>query len=64
MPRDPRALALTLAYADLLLANAPHRAQRALLASLAYLGRLSRLERRFERYWPSAPDGSAAAEAL
>lgn len=55
MPTDPRALALTLHYADLVLPSVPNAAQGALVRALTGLARLTRLERDFDRYWPDAP---------
>lgn len=56
MPKDPRALALTLHYADLVIPALPRGAQAALVNTLTGLARLTRLERDFDRYWTSADD--------
>jgi mannose-6-phosphate isomerase-like protein (cupin superfamily) len=63
MPSDPRALALTLQYADLVIANIPNALQTVLVGGLADLGRIARLERRFERYWPQAAEFNSQMEA-
>lgn len=54
MPKDPRALALTLHYADLVIPALPRGAQAALVNALTGLARLTGLERDFDRYWPGA----------
>lgn len=59
MPTDPRALALTLHYADLVLPSVPTAAQGVLVGALTGLARLTRLERDFDRYWPDAPQATA-----
>jgi len=52
MPTDPRALALTLRYADLVVPNLPQGFQTLLVGTLVGLAKLTRLEEQFERYWP------------
>jgi len=54
MPTDPRALALTLHYADLVIPAIPRGVQSALVGALTGLARLTQLERDFARYWPEA----------
>ena len=54
MPTDPRALALTLHYADLVIPAVPQGIQTVLVGMFGGLARLSRLERGFDRYWPDA----------
>ncbi|MDX2235891.1 MAG: cupin domain-containing protein [Hyphomonadaceae bacterium] len=63
MPTDPRALALALHYADLVLPFAPQGLQGVLVGGLARLGRLMGVERAFDRYWTQAQDVGALAEA-
>jgi mannose-6-phosphate isomerase-like protein (cupin superfamily) len=63
LPKDPRALALTLQYADLVIANFPNALQTALIGGLAGLGRMARLERGFARYWPAADAFDGQLEA-
>jgi mannose-6-phosphate isomerase-like protein (cupin superfamily) len=63
MPSDPRALALTLHYADLVLPAAPRAVQGAIVGGLAQLGRLAGIERAFDRYWPDASSADLIAEA-
>lgn len=58
LPTDPRALALTLHYADLVLSSVPNAAQGALVRALTGLARLTRMERDFDRYWPDAPQAT------
>jgi mannose-6-phosphate isomerase-like protein (cupin superfamily) len=62
MPTDPRALALTLHYADLVLPVAPRALQGAVIGGLTQLGRLMGVERAFDRYWPEADGASAVME--
>lgn len=59
MPTDPRALALTLHYADLVVPAVPRGVQGALIGALTGLARLTQLERDFARYWPEANSGVA-----
>lgn len=59
MPTDPRALALTLHYADLVIPAVPRGMQGALVDALTGLARLTQLERDFARYWPEANSGVA-----
>jgi len=63
MPTDPRALALTLHYADLVLPAAPHALQSILVGGLAQIARLTRVERAFDRYWPTIENAGPVAEA-
>lgn len=63
MPTDPRALALTLHYAELVIPAVPRGVQNALVGALTGLARLSQLERDFARYWPEASNGVAAGTA-
>jgi mannose-6-phosphate isomerase-like protein (cupin superfamily) len=63
MPTDPRALALTLHYADLVLPAAPRALQAALVGGLAQWGRLAGIERDFDRYWSGAVNAVSVAEA-
>lgn len=51
MPRDPRAMALALQHADLLLAGAPHTPQRAVLGALAGMAALTGFDRQLHRFW-------------
>jgi mannose-6-phosphate isomerase-like protein (cupin superfamily) len=61
MPTDPRTIALTLHYADLVLPNVPLSLQRTLIGSLVHLARWTRIERAFARYWPAAGDAAVLA---
>ena len=63
MPTDPRALALTLHYADLVIPNVPRGVQGALVSALTGIARLTQLERDFARYWPEAANVAAMKEA-
>jgi mannose-6-phosphate isomerase-like protein (cupin superfamily) len=63
MPADPRALALTMHYADLVLPSIPRMAQTVLVGALTGLARAARLEREFAAYWPDAIDADAMREA-
>jgi hypothetical protein len=63
MPTDPRALALTLHYADLVIPALSRSAQSALVGALTGLARMTRLERDFDRYWPDAGEAQAMREA-
>lgn len=63
MPTDPRALALTLHYADLVLPAVSRRVQGVLVGALTGLARMTMLERDFDRYWPDAASDGAARTA-
>jgi len=63
MPTDPRALALTLHYADLVIPALSRSAQSALVGALTGLARMTRLERDFDRYWPATGEAQATREA-
>lgn len=61
MPTDPRALALTLHYADLVIPAVPRGVQSILVRALSGVARMTQLEAAFDRYWPEAVGlGSAA----
>lgn len=59
VPTDPRALALTLHYADLVTPAVPRSVQGALVGALTGLAPLTQLERDFTRNWPEAAGGAA-----
>jgi quercetin dioxygenase-like cupin family protein len=61
MPRDPRALALALVYAELVLAGGPEAFQATLIKALAALGRSAGIERDLERRFARSPTGLAEA---
>jgi len=63
MPTDPRALALTVHYADLVIPSIPRAAQAALVGALTGLARMTGIERDFERYWPDAAGAGLTQEA-
>lgn len=62
MPTDPRALALTLHYADLVIPSIPRAAQTVMLGALTGLARLTRLQDKFATYWPDAVNAQTVRE--